>query len=60
MSNDRKQINVRLDSETIAAIEDLRSLMRPIPSMSEIIRIAILSERDRVKRKVDAQAKGEK
>lgn len=54
MSNDRKQINVRLDAETLEAIDDLRSMMRPIPSMSEVIRMAILNERDRAKRKGEA------
>jgi hypothetical protein len=51
----RKQINVRLDEEVLTAIEDIRSVMRPIPTVSEVIRIAILNERDRLKKKAGAK-----
>lgn len=51
----RRQINVRLDDDVLAAIEDIRAMSRPIPSMSEVIRVAILKERDALKRKIEAQ-----
>ena len=50
----RKQINVRLDDDGLVAIEDIRLMMRPIPTVSKVVRIAILNERDRLKRKVKA------
>ncbi len=52
----RQQINVRLDAETIAAIDDIRAMTRPIPTMSEVIRAAILHERDALRRRTERGA----
>jgi Arc/MetJ-type ribon-helix-helix transcriptional regulator len=56
---DRKQINVRLDDVLLAAIEDIRGMMRPIPSRSAVIRQAVLHERDRVKRQLEREDRGD-
>ena len=54
----RKQINARVSDDVLEALDDIRAMLRPIPSMSEMLRIAILNERDRLRRKTDAQKKG--
>lgn len=54
----RKQINVRLDEDVLTAIEDIRGVMRPIPSQSDVIRQAILQMRERVVKKVARQQEG--
>ncbi len=46
------QINVVIDAEIKQAIEDIRSMRRPIPSISDAIRQAILTERDSLRRKL--------
>lgn len=56
----RQQINFLVDDEIMKALDDIRSMRRPVPSISEAIRLAILSDRDALKRKVDAQTKGGK
>lgn len=48
------QINVIIDPEIKEAIEDIRGMTRPIPTMSEVIRMAILEKRDVLKRKIEA------
>lgn len=53
----RKQINVRLEEDVLTAIEDIRLLSRPIPTVSDVIRAAVLDQRDRIKRKIEAQEK---
>jgi hypothetical protein len=52
---DRKQINFRTDDEVLRAIEDIRKMVSPIPSVSEVLRQAVLDYRDKIVRKVDAQ-----
>lgn len=56
----RKQINVRLDDDVLAAIDDIRAMSRPIPSSSEVIRAAILKYRDALRQKIDAQERRER
>lgn len=51
------QINIRVDDDVLAAVEDIRSMSRPIPSVSKVWRDAILNERDRMRRKVEVQRK---
>jgi hypothetical protein len=53
---DRKQINFRADDELEEAIEEIRRLTSPIPSVSNAIRQAVLNERDRLRRKSDGKA----
>lgn len=53
----RKQINVRMDQETIDKIEWLRANTRPIPTASDAIRTAVNNEYDRVRKKIAAQSK---
>lgn len=53
----REQINIRLDAELRAAIEDMRAMVRPIPTITDIVREAIIERRDRIKRKRDAEAR---
>ncbi len=57
--SDRRQINFRdsEDGEVRRAIEDIRRVMSPIPSSSEVLRDAVFEYRDKVLRKVDAQQK---
>jgi hypothetical protein len=53
----RKQINARVDADVLAAIEDIRAMSRPIPSLSEVVRVAILERRDRVRRQLEKEGK---
>jgi hypothetical protein len=51
-----KQFNtaftMRVDAEFMAALEELRALIRPVPSKAEIIRDLVTAELSRRKRKV--------
>ena len=40
--DDRKQINLRVDDELLAAIERIRRRASPIPSVSEVFRQSVL------------------
>jgi Arc/MetJ-type ribon-helix-helix transcriptional regulator len=51
----RKQINVRVDADVLAAIEDIRAMSRPIPSVSDVVRVAILERRERVRRQLERE-----
>jgi metal-responsive CopG/Arc/MetJ family transcriptional regulator len=51
-----RQLNIRLDDDVLDALEDIRVMSRPIPSRSEVIRRAILAERDRVRKLVEREA----
>ena len=53
----RQQINLLIDDEIEQAIDDIRSMRRPIPTVSEAVRQAILNERDALRRKTQAQEK---
>jgi Arc/MetJ-type ribon-helix-helix transcriptional regulator len=55
---DRKQINVRLDADTLAAIDDIRAMSRPFPSVSEVVRVAILERRERVRKQLEKEGRG--
>jgi hypothetical protein len=54
MSN-RRQVNFRTDDDVLQAIEDIRKMVSPIPSISEVLRLAVLDYRDKIVRKVEAQ-----
>lgn len=54
-----RQLTFRPDEEVEQAIEDIRKMVSPIPSVSEVLRVAVLDYRDKVARKVEAQ-KGRK
>ena len=43
----RRQINLRLDDRMDADIEELRSLKRPIPSVTEVLREALEEKLER-------------
>lgn len=48
MSKDtRKQINLRIDPELDALIDDMRRQTRPIPSVSELMRQALVEKAER-------------
>lgn len=49
------QINVIIDDEIKQAIDDIRAWTRPVPTISEAIREAIIEKRDALKRKTEAQ-----
>lgn len=51
----RPQLNIRMDDEFYAAIDDIRSLTRPVPSISDAVRTAVFEWRDTLKRKTEAQ-----
>lgn len=50
MGGGLRQINIRVDDEFLAAIEDIRAASRPIPTVTEAIRAAVFAYRDRLKR----------
>ena len=47
MLAERTQINVRVDSEILGAIEEIRKLSSPIPTIADVVRRAILELRDK-------------
>ncbi len=48
MSKDtRKQINLRIDPELDALIDDMRRQKKPIPSVSELMRQALVEKAER-------------
>lgn len=49
MKPKRNQINFACDDELRDAIDDIRALIRPVPSLSETIRQSIFERRDRLK-----------
>ena len=49
--SDRQQINIRVDPELQAAIEDIRRLSSPIPTVTAAIKDAVLRHRDVLARK---------
>ena len=51
----RDQINFTVDAEVREALDDIRAMRRPVPSLSEAIRQAILNERDSLRRRIAAQ-----
>ena len=51
----RDQVNFTVDPEVRAALDDIRAMRRPVPSLSEAIRQAILNERDMLKRRITSQ-----
>lgn len=51
----RQQINLLVDDETKQAIDEIRSMRRPVPTISEAVRQAILNERDTLKRKTERE-----
>jgi hypothetical protein len=55
----RKQINVRVDADVLAAVEDIRAMSRPIPSVSEVVRVAILERRDRVRKQLEKEGRAD-
>jgi hypothetical protein len=44
----RKQINFRAEPDLVDAIEDIRIAYRPVLTVSEAIRIAILDKREQL------------
>lgn len=48
-------MNFRADDDVLQAIEDIRKMVSPIPSVGEVMRLAVLEYRDRIARKVEAQ-----
>ena len=52
MKKERNQINFAVDAELRAALDDIRAMRRPVPTLSEAIRQAIFNERDMLKRKL--------
>jgi hypothetical protein len=49
--SDRRQINVRADDEFLAAIEEVRLHLRPIPTVSAVIRQAVLEKAASLRRR---------
>jgi hypothetical protein len=49
----RQQINLLVDDEVLQAIDDIRAMRRPVPTVSEAVRAAILAERDALRRKTE-------
>ena len=51
---ERTQINIRVEQDILNAIEEIRKLSSPIPTVADVIRRALIELRDRerkVKRK---------
>ena len=53
----RQQINLLVDDEVLQAIDDIRAMRRPVPTVSEAVRAAILAERDALRRKIERERK---
>lgn len=56
MASDRKQINLRVDDELLTAIGELQRADESTPttpSMSDVIRRAVLEKRDRLRQKAE-------
>lgn len=51
----KSTINLLVDDETKQAIDEIRSMRRPVPTISEAVRQAILNERDTLKRKTERE-----
>lgn len=51
VSHPRLQLNVRIDADLHQAIEEVRKLSSPIPTVTEVIRRAVLELRDRQRQK---------
>ena len=49
----REQINFIADQDVRDALDEIRALRRPVPSISQAIRDAILNERDALKRQIE-------
>lgn len=52
MKKERNQINFAVDAEIREALDDIRAMRRPVPSISQAIRQAILNERTTLKRQL--------
>lgn len=46
----RKQINIRVDDDVQVVIDDIRSLSRPVPSVTQAIVQALYEKRDRLQK----------
>ena len=44
-------MTIRVDAEFREAVDDIRSAMKPVPTMSEAIRVAVLEYAERQKKK---------
>ncbi len=56
----REQINFIADQEVREALDEIRALRRPVPSISQAIRDAILNERDTLRRQVAREKQRER
>ncbi len=43
----RKQVNVRIDADLEGMIDDLRGQQRPIPTLSQLLRQALVEKAER-------------
>lgn len=55
----RDQLNFAVDDEVRTALDEIRSMCRPVPTISQAIRQAIFNERDRLRKRVDADRRKE-
>ena len=56
----REQINFIADQEVREALDEIRAFRRPVPSISQAIRDAILNERDTLRRQVARERQKER
>lgn len=52
---DRKQINFRANDDLLEVIDELRAMMRPIPSTADVIREALYEKLERMQRQRAAE-----
>lgn len=55
MKKDRDQINFVVDADVRLAIDEIRAMSRPIPTISQVLRDAVLEKRDRLRKKIADQ-----
>lgn len=50
-------MTIRVDGEFVEAVDELRTLIRPVPTKSEAIRRAVLEMRERERKRSDGERK---
>jgi transcription initiation factor TFIIIB Brf1 subunit/transcription initiation factor TFIIB len=55
--SDRRQINFRAEDEVFQALEEIRKMISPIPTVSDVLRDAVLDYRDKVAKQLKHQSK---
>lgn len=49
----RQQINIRVDADFLRAVDEIRRMTAPIPSVTEAIKNAVFAHRDHLRRRTE-------